>query len=358
MNVATLLASAARRVPDRAAWIYGDDAASYHQTRERVARLAAGLRSQGLRSGDRAVLVLPNGPDLFELLWATMWAGLVAVPLNRHLHAREVAYVLAHSEASLVVVAQDTDGAVAEVEPGSITVLRTGTTAYRELEDAEPMKPEPVQPDDPAWLFYTSGTTGKPKGAMLSHRNLMSMTLNYYADVDPVADDAVYLHAAPLTHGSGLYLLPTVGHGATNVISASARFDPRDYVTLARAHRVTHGAFLAPTMLRRLTDAVAAAPAELPHLRSLVVGGAALYEQDLRQALDVFGPIITQMYGQGEAPMTIAVMPPRDLPAATANRRGDHAGGRSPASKWRSWTTPALPARRGPPVRSVSVATS
>lgn len=321
MNVANLLAGSALRVPARDAWRYGDRSASYALARDRIARLAGGLQAHGLRAGDRVALVLPNGPDLFELLWATFWAGLVTVPLNRHLHPREVAYALAHSGARILVVAPETGDAASGGTAGA-TVLRTGSPSYEALAAGPPAPVADVRPQDPAWIFYTSGTTGRPKGATLTHRNLMSMTLNYYADIDPVRDDAVFLHAAPLTHGSGMYLLPAAGHGAVNVISAAGSFDPADYLALAEAHQVTHGAFLAPTMLRRLTDEVRAGSApELPRLRSLVIGGAALYQEDLQEALDAFGPIITQMYGQGEAPMTIAVMKPDQIPPDGAHPR-------------------------------------
>ncbi|WP_375002158.1 class I adenylate-forming enzyme family protein [Gordonia sp. PS3] len=321
MNTATLLAASSLRVPTRDAWRYGDRSSSYAVASDRIARMAGGLRASGLRSGDRVVLVLPNGPELFELLWATLWAGLVVVPLNRHLHPREVSYVLDHCAAKLVVIAPETDGAVS-CGTSEATVLRTDSAAYEALRVGQPVPVADVRPEDPAWIFYTSGTTGRPKGATLTHRNLLSMTLNYYADIDPVGDDAVYLHAAPLTHGSGLYLLPAVGHGAVTVISSAGSFDPADYLALAQSDRVTHGAFLAPTMLRRLTDEVrgGSAPA-VPHLRSLVIGGAALYQEDLQDALDTFGPIITQMYGQGECPMTIAVMKPDEVPHDSADPR-------------------------------------
>lgn len=321
MNVATLLATSAARVPDRDAWRYADRAASYAEARDTVSRLAAGLRASGLQRGDRVVLVLPNCPELFELLWAAWWAGLVAVPVNRHLHPREVSYVLAHSGARLLVVADATrDPAGADV--AEARVLNIDTAPYQDLTTHASMPMADVAPEDPAWLFYTSGTTGRPKGATLTHRNLMSMTLNYYADIDRVDDDAVYLHAAPLTHGSGMYLLPAVGHGAVNVISAAPSFDPGDYLALAEAGQVTHGAFLAPTMLRRLTDELQSGTADRPRrLRSLAIGGAPLYEDDLRDALDAFGPIITQMYGQGEAPMTISAMRPDRLPDTSESPR-------------------------------------
>lgn len=323
VNVATLLSATAVRRPDRAAWIHGGEQASYADLADRVARLAGGLRRSGLGPGDRLVLVLPNGPALFELLWACFWAGLVAVPVSRHLHPREVAYVAQQSAAAAMAVAEPTREAIAQLDP-AIAVIWTDSPEYRDLSDGDARPAADVAPDAAAWLFYTSGTTGRPKGAKLTHRNLLAMTMNYYADIDPLAGAAVFLHAAPLTHGSGLYLLPAVGHGATNVISDLATFDPADYLALIDQHRVTHAAFLAPTMLRRLTDEAVQQHWRSDTLGSIVVGGAALYEQDLADALEAFGPIVWQMYGQGESPMTIAVMPPDQLTArddADSNRR-------------------------------------
>jgi long-chain acyl-CoA synthetase len=318
-----LSASAARR-PGRAAWIYGTAQASYAETAARVARLAGGLRRSGLGPGDRLVLVMPNGPALFETLWACFWAGLVAVPLNRHLHPSEVAFVAEHSAASAIVVSESTLEAATHLDQ-AVRVIRHDSSDYRELVGGGALAVMDVEPGAPCWLFYTSGTTGRPKGATLTHRNLLAMTMNYYADIDALAGEAVFLHAAPLTHGSGLYLLPAVGHGATNVISDLDTFDPANYLALIDRHRVTHAAFLAPTMLRRLTDEASEQGWRPTTLRSMMVGGAALYEQDLADALDTFGPIVWQMYGQGESPMTIAVMPPGQLTA-----RHDT------ASNWRS----------------------
>ena len=133
------------------------------------------------------------------------------------------------------------------------------------------------------------------------------MSLAYLRDLDLIADGSVYLHAAPLTHGSGLYLLPSTARGATQIIAPGAGFSARGFVRLIQEHQVTHAAFLAPTMLRRVVDE--ARGRTLPSLRSIVVGGAPLYQEDLRDAVGVVGPIVVQMYGQGEAPMTISVMP-------------------------------------------------
>ncbi len=323
VNIAGLLADGTARAGDRLALVQGSRALTYRALGDRVARLAAGLTGLGLRRGDRIVLLMPNRPELVESLWAAFHGGFVAVPVNWHLHPDEVGYIVRHCGAAAVVVSDET-AAAARTLPDTVRVVRVArangpdtvsasagpASAGLDYEDVLAPEPSPAvetAPGDPAWLFYTSGTTGRPKGATLTHRNLAAMTEAYTRDLDPVAGGSIYLHAAPLTHGSGLYLLPSTGRGATQVIAPGTSFSAADFIVLLEKHQVTHAAFLAPTMLRRVVDA--ARGRAFPSLRSVVVGGAPLYQEDLRAAVGVLGPIVVQMYGQGEAPMTITVMP-------------------------------------------------
>lgn len=319
MNVGQLLLDGAARNPDGLALKYGRETTSYPQLVDRVQRLADGLLSRGLKPGDRVVLDLPNRPEFVELMWACFWGGFVVVPLNWHLHPLEVAYIVENARASAILVADETLDSVHYL-PDDVLVLDTCTsdsaratvTPLTALTTGLPMtglgEPARVQPNDPAWLFYTSGTTGRPKGATLSHRNLMSMTRHYFSNVDPMPPRSVVMHAAPLSHGSGLYLLPALGHGATNVIHSARTFDADAFVDVIAQEKSTHIAFLAPTMLNRVVRAVAPADPRLATLRSIVVGGAPFYQEDATAAVQRLGPIITQIYGQGEAPMTVTVL--------------------------------------------------
>ena len=313
MNIAGLLDDGIARAGSRLALAQGSRALTYPELGDRVTRLAAGLSRLGLRRADRIVLLMPNRPELVESLWAAFHGGFVAVPANWHLHPDEVGYIVRHCGAAAIVVSDETAAATRGL-PDEVRIVRVaradGSDSGLDYEDVLAPEPSPAvdtAPDDPAWLFYTSGTTGRPKGATLTHRNLAAMTAAYHRDLDLVAEGSSYLHAAPLTHGSGLYLVPSTARGATQVIAPGTSFSARGFVDLIEAWQVTHATFLAPTMLRRVVDE--ARGRALPSLRSVVVGGAPLYQEDLRAAVDVLGPIVTQMYGQGEAPMTITVMP-------------------------------------------------
>ena len=171
--------------------------------------------------------------------------------------------------------------------------------------DAGP--PADCEPDDAAWLFYTSGTTGRPKGAVLSHRNLIAMAVNCLADICAFRPDDRLLHAAPLSHGSGMYLIPALSRGVENVIDAGGGFDPDRILRLVAEEGITVFPFLAPTMIVRLLDADPAL--RTPALRAIVYGGAPIHIEHLRAAIARFGPVLTQLYGQGEAPMTISYLP-------------------------------------------------
>jgi long-chain acyl-CoA synthetase len=181
---------------------------------------------------------------------------------------------------------------------------------------------EPRAPDDLAWLFYTSGTTGRPKGVMLTHANLLHMTLAYLADVNAVEPGDALLHAAPLSHGSGLYNLAHVARAGRNVVPASRGFDADEVLDLA-ARYPGCAMFGAPTMVRRLVTACGKRPGSAEAIGRIVYGGGPMYLADIEEALRVMGPRFAQIYGQGESPMTITVLPQHVIADAAHPRYRD-----------------------------------
>jgi acyl-CoA synthetase (AMP-forming)/AMP-acid ligase II len=169
-----------------------------------------------------------------------------------------------------------------------------------------------VARDALAWLFYTSGTTGKPKGAMLTHDNLAAMSRAYSSAVSRIVAGDSLIHAAPMSHGSGLYMVPHIAAGASQVIPASGGFDAAELADLVAAHQ-RPSFFAAPTMLNRLVEYARRIGADLSNLKAVVCGGAPLDVEDELAALNCLGPRIAQIYGQGESPMTITAQPPAEI---------------------------------------------
>jgi long-chain acyl-CoA synthetase len=298
MNLAHLLLRSARWLPDQPAIALGARTVlTYGELAARVARLASGLKQKlSLKSGDRVALAMKNCPEYHQILFACWHASLTAVPMNAKLHAKEFAYILENSGAKACFVTPETSSSI----PGGL--------AAKEIDRLmlDPAAPADVDPDDPAWLFYTSGTTGVPKGAVLTHRNLMFQTHAYFADIDALRPGDTILHPAPLSHGSGCYALPHFAAGAANVIPESGGFDPEEIFDLLD-HWPNGSLFAAPTMVVRLLSSRAARPPK--KLKTIIYGGAPMYVADALRAIDLFGPRLYQLYGQGEAPMTITGLP-------------------------------------------------
>jgi acyl-CoA synthetase (AMP-forming)/AMP-acid ligase II len=278
----------------------------------RVARLAGALTDSGLERGERIALVARNTPEYIETLLACWHAGLCAVPVNSKLHPTELAYVLEHSGARWAFVDAAWHAALGAAGRGASEldrVVEFGASEYARLfGDARRDEPAAVTPTDAAWLFYTSGTTGRPKGAMLSHGNLLAMSAAFLAGVENVAPGDAVVHAAPLSHGSGLYVVPHVQRAAVNVVPDSGGFDPQEIARLLERWCNVR-MFAAPTMVKRLIGHGPLAEASLANLACIVYGGAPMYVEDCKAAYAALGPRLAQIYGQGESPMTITVMP-------------------------------------------------
>ncbi len=305
MNLAYLLTRASSIWPDRQAICVGKNPhATYRQFADRAASIGGSLRNEyGLQPGDRVAIVMKNRPEYLEALYGIWFAGLAAVPINAKLHEREIAYILEDSGAGLCFVSADMAGSVSKPVTGIIT---PGPT-WLQMQQATPIDAVAVGGNDLAWLFYTSGTTGQPKGAMLSHSNLKQMLLSFFVDVEQLEDTDNMLHLAPMSHGAGLYNLAALQGGANQVVPASGQFDPAEIYALIE-HYPGSFFFAAPTMVKRLVEAPCARTADTSHLKNIIYGGGPMYVADLKAAMALFGNKLGQIYGQGECPMTITAL--------------------------------------------------
>ena len=308
MNLSQTVRRVARRLPHHPAITSDSGAITYGQLEDHIGRIAGGLLGRlALPRGSRVGIAMENCGEYFEVLYGIWRAGLVAVPMNAKLHEKEIAFILVNAGCKACFCTPDVAdrlGALEIFAPGMPGILPIGSKDYAALLRSEAAGEVESAPEDEAWLFYTSGTTGRPKGAVLSFRNLLFMSHCYYADIDNLDERDVKLHAAPLSHASGLYAIPHIAKGAHNIV-LSGSFEPdRIFDVLAKHQSVTM--FAAPTMLSRLINHRRAGSADTRGLRTLYFGGAPMYVSDLKKALDIFGPKLVQIYGQGESPMTIS----------------------------------------------------
>ena len=312
MNIVQLLVRTALTYPDHPAVLHGTTTVChYAQLGERAARLAGYFRNTlALQPGDAVAIYMTNHVAYLEVLYGAWWAGLVVVPINAKLHLKELEFIVSDSQARVLFatddLVSDTD-AVLEAMPSLGKLLKPDSPDFDASLAAEPLEPTHRQADDLAWLFYTSGTTGRPKGVMQTHGNLYAMTSCYFSDVDSVdAQDAI-VYAAPMSHGAGMYNFMFVAKAARHVVPESGGFDPAELVSLAReVGRLCM--FAAPTMVKRLVEYIQSSNAAVDGFKTIVYGGGPMYVEDIQLALQVMGPRFVQIYGQGESPMTITAL--------------------------------------------------
>ena len=306
MSLFSLLDRTARQWPQAGGVYHGTHCVhTWAELRQRALALGHSL-TQHVPTGSRIAIVSENSPHYLELMFGTWAAHQAVVPINYKLHAKEMAHIILDAEPARIFaspeLAEGLKDALDNDWPGRVCVI--GSPEYAQLFAGPALRPEPADPEALAWLFYTSGTTGRSKGAMLSQRNLMAMTLSHLADVESLNEQCSQIHAAPMSHGSGMYIPAYVACGARQVVPASGVFEPDEFLQLCHAHAGV-GAFLAPTMVQRLRQSLPHPGAVPPGLRSVIYGGGPMYVQELKQSLAAFGQVFVQIYGQGESPMTI-----------------------------------------------------
>lgn len=311
MNIAYWLHSSALLRPQEPALFFGESLiANYKQFADRSYVLGKFLESQlGIKEGDRVAIYMPNCVEYLVILYACWWIGAVVVPVNYMLHPKEASWIIQNSESRLVFT--DIGDVFINFEfqvPLHEIGINSGLASLLDTATVKREAPRTLDSSNLAWLFYTSGTTGRPKGAMLTHNNLIAMALSYFSDVDYVDASQSKLYAAPMSHGAGLYNFMFVRAGARHVVPRSRGFNSTEIINLAeKLRKITF--FAAPTMCKRLVQKSIEVGANGDGIHLIVLGGGPMYVADFKQAIDVLGPKIAQIYGQGESPMTITAMP-------------------------------------------------
>lgn len=310
---------ALRATPERVAVVDGERRLTYAELNERSARLGNLLLAAGAGLERPGAALLSNCAEFVEFDVACSRAGVARVGISDRLSGDECRYILEHSGAALLVTTLALLERVGKLPPNVSTVVLVGATAgsasrelpYEEaLIQASPrLEVAAVAPDAPNYILYTSGTTGRPKGVVHSHAGRVASTVNMLASELRFDDGCVFVHAAPLTHGSGSKIIAVLAAGGTNVILP--RFDPQTLAALVEQEGGTH-TFLVPMMLQRLLEAGPRVRAATASLRQISFGGSPIATALFSSAIDGFGPILTQVYGSCEAPHPVTLLRPAD----------------------------------------------
>ncbi|MGO4617481.1 long-chain fatty acid--CoA ligase [Nocardia sp. 2YAB30] len=316
------LHSAVQQNPDGVMLIYGDRTKTFREVGDRVARLAGALRTLGVAAGDRVAILGLNSDRYGEYLLAVPWANAVLNPVNIRWSVAEIVYSLADSQTSVLLI----DDAFAPILPAlkqGYPALKTvihygdgptpdGTLSYEELISTnDPIEDARRGGDELAGLYYTGGTTGFPKGVMLSHANLISSTLGAIASGYLPKPGARWLHAAPMFHLADLAgWTEQVILGGTHIIIPS--FEPVAVLTAISAHKATD-TLLVPVMIQLVVDHPARTEHDLTSMEHVLYGASPISEAVLERAMKAFpGAGFTQCYGMTELAPVATLLGPED----------------------------------------------
>jgi fatty-acyl-CoA synthase len=325
MNLAYMLTHNARRLADDVAVISGEKSWTWAELDARVNALAAALAEHGVHAGSTVLVHSRNSNEMFESMFAAFRLGAIWVPTNFRLMPDEIVYIAEKAGISVFLCQTDFPehaAAVCVARPNTKLIWMTGTAPaedYRpRLADLVgsrlgPVVPNaPVNRDAPCWFFFTSGTTGKPKAAVLTHGQMAFVVTNHLADLLPGTDNSDgALVLAPLSHGAGVHQLILVARGAKAVLLSPERFSAEQAFELIERHRLT-SMFTVPTILKMLVEHPSVDAHDHSSLRYVVYAGAPMYEVDKQYAREKLGPVLVQYYGLGEVTGNISVLPARD----------------------------------------------
>jgi long-chain acyl-CoA synthetase len=321
LNLSYLLTRSAKLWPDAPAVLRNGLLRSYCDLDRRVSRLASALMKLGLPAGARVGVICNSEPRGLEALFGPLRAGLVIVPMNPKLHPREHAFMLENCGAAALICGAEYVTGLMEVRremPQAMHFIAIDDSLasspvcrnYEDLlETGDPSFADAaIDPDDTAWLFYTSGTTGRPKGAMLTHRNIMAMLQTQLIDINPAVQADRLAYVAPISHSAGLMSFHHIARGAAHVFPSYSGFSAARFYELVERFRVTT-CFMVPTMIQMLLDDSSHRAHDISSLHTIVYGGSPMYVDRIQEAVATFGPIFVQLFAQGEAPMGCTALP-------------------------------------------------
>jgi len=315
MNPAEWLRSTAEQKPQNPALFCAEQlVATYQDFANRAASIAGALNAKGIGAGDRVAILMQNRTEYLEAMYGIWWSGAAAVPINAKLHEKEAAFILQDSGAKILFASQSNADGLMPVLPENVDeVILADNGGFARLYATPPrLAPATIDRDDMIWLFYTSGTTGRPKGVMITAQNMMAMVAGYHAGITNHCETDATLYAAPMSHGAGIYNFMFVMAGARHICPVSGGFDAAEIMDLApRMGPITM--FAAPTMVRRMVDHAKLEGLSGAGIETLIYAGGPMYFADIVEAVDIMGHKFAQIYGQGECPMAITVLPKSDV---------------------------------------------
>src|SRR6478672_1988137 len=322
MNLARMVTQNARRHGDRAGFIWSDRSWTWREIDGRVSALAAALAARGIAEGDRILVHSKNCDEMFWSMFSAFRLGAVWVPTNFRLMPDEVAYLATASGAKAFLCHGDFPdhaAAVMAASPALGFIWRIGEsggfgeTSVSEMIAAHtstPIKEARVDYDDPCWFFFTSGTTGRSKAAVLTHGQMAFVVTNHLADLMPgTTERDASLVVAPLSHGAGVHQLVQTARGAKTILLPSEKFDRAEAFRLIEAHRVSN-IFTVPTILKMMVEHPAIDRYDHSSLSYVIYAGAPMYREDQKAALNKLGKVLVQYFGLGEVTGNITVLPP------------------------------------------------
>ena len=287
------LGRGSRYYPERAALVVEGATLSFRQLDERVRNIAAALAGHGFAAGDRLALLLPNGPEYIELVYACAWLGVTAVPINTRLSTAEIDRVLVDANPRGLIRHSSLPEPTVQL-PWQLLL------GEKPLDVRNESCPEPVyDPGAILVLIYTSGTTGRPKGVMMTHANILA-NLDHFSYWMGYREGGVYLHAAPIFHIAdfpAMFAAPAFGACQVTI----SKFNPQAFCELVQRQRVTH-TVLVPTMLNLLTQMPETQPYDLSSLEVLAYGGSPMAPELVHRTRKLLPNVkLLQCYGLSES---------------------------------------------------------